>query len=122
MYEDFTATDPLTQENFHCEFQCLVVGIATRHSDTVDLKFLVNGAPVWLGLPHPAWVEFKRRTGVALSDRMAVDLGGFYLKKAVENGLGADRNHWNDISVDDVMDLAAQLNWVPKGELRSAGF
>lgn len=113
MYEDFTATDPLTHESVHCEFQCLTVGIATRHSDTVDLKFLVNGEGVWLGLPHPAWVEFKRRTGVPLSDRMAVDLGGCYLKQAIESGVGAERNHWNDISVDDVMKLAASLNWLP---------
>ncbi|HUX65926.1 MAG TPA: hypothetical protein VMV31_00400 [Terriglobales bacterium] len=114
MYEDFTATDPLTQQAIHCEYQCLVVGIATRHSDTVDIKFLVNGQGVWLGLPHPAWVEFKRIAGVPLSDRMAVDLAGSYLKRAIETGLGADRNHWNDISVADVLSLAAGLNWIPQ--------
>lgn len=118
MYEDFTATDPLTQETFHCEYQCLIVGIATRHSDTVDIKFLVNGEGRWLGLPHPAWVEFKRVTGLPLSDRMAVDLAGCYLKRAIENGLGADSNHWNDITVADVLDVAASLKWVPETALR----
>ncbi|HEY7855337.1 MAG TPA: hypothetical protein VIC32_02755 [Terriglobales bacterium] len=117
MYEDFSATDPLTQQSFHCEYQCLVVGIATRHSDTVDIKFMVNGQSVWLGLPHPAWVEFKRITGLPLSDRMAVDLAGFYLKRAIESGLGADRNHWNDITVKDVLGLAHSLNWVPQTAL-----
>ncbi|HVA64111.1 MAG TPA: hypothetical protein VNF74_10335, partial [Terriglobales bacterium] len=68
----------------------------------------------WLGLPHPAWVEFKRLAGVPLSDRMAVDLAGSYLKRAIESGLGADRNHWNDISVADVLSLAAGLNWIPQ--------
>lgn len=115
MYEDFRATDPLTGREVHCEFQCLMVGIATRHSDTVDLKFLVNGEGVWLGLPHPAWVEFKRRTGVALSDRMAVDLAGLYLKRAIESGIGAERSHWNDITVAEIMDLAESLNWLPAG-------
>lgn len=113
MYEDFTVTDPLTRQSFHCEFQCLMVGVATRHSDTVDIKFLVNGEGVWLGLPHPAWVEFQRRSGVALSDRMAVDLAGAYLKKAIESGVGAERSHWNDITVDEVMELAAGLQWIP---------
>lgn len=113
MYEDFTVTDPLTQRAFHCEFQCLMVGVATRHSDTVDFKFLVNGEGVWLGLPHPAWVEFQRRSGVALSDRMAVDLAGCYLKQAIESGLGAERSHWNDITVDEIMALAASLHWIP---------
>lgn len=117
MYEDFSATDPLTNTASHCEYQCLIVAIATRHSDTVDIKFLVNGEGVWLGLPHPAWVEFKRITGVALSDRMAVDLAGLYLKRAIESGLGVERSHWNDITVADVLDLAAELNWIPKTAL-----
>ncbi|HWG37862.1 MAG TPA: hypothetical protein VN690_09115 [Terriglobales bacterium] len=113
MYEDFSATDPLTLQTFHCEYRCLMVGIATRHSDTVDIKFLVNGEGVWLGLPHPAWVEFKRLTGLPLSDRMAVDLAGFYLKRAIESGVGADRSHWNDITVSDVLELARGLKWLP---------
>ncbi|MGH9474315.1 MAG: hypothetical protein ACRD1M_16420 [Terriglobales bacterium] len=120
MYEDFTVQDPLTHESFHCEYRSLVVGIATRHSDTVDIEFEVNGNRIWLGLPHPAWVEFKRLTGVALSDRMAVDLAGLYLKRAIENGLGADRNHWNDITVADVMELAASLGWVPKSAVAAS--
>lgn len=112
MYEDFSASDPLTDETFHCEYQSLIVGVATRHSDTVDIKFLVNGKPVWLGLPLPAFVEFKKITGVPLSDRMAVDLAGLYLKRAIESGLGADRNHWNDIQPEEVLRLASTLDWL----------
>lgn len=120
MYEDFSATDPLTGAASHCEYQCLMVGIATRHSDTVDIKFLVNGEGVWLGLPHPLWVEFQRLTGVALSDRMAVDLAGLYLKHAIESGLGVEHSHWNDITVAEMLALAAELNWVPKTAAASA--
>jgi|SRR6185312_11875895 len=121
MYEDFSATDPLTHESFHCEFQCMMVAIATRHSDTVDFKFLANQQPVWLGLPHPAWIEFKRIAGVPLSDRMAADLAGLFLKRAIENGLGTDRNFWNEITVDDVLDLASSLNWIPARAPAPAG-
>ncbi len=39
------------------------MAIATRHADAVDIKFLVDGRPVWVALPHPAWVEYKKRTG-----------------------------------------------------------
>ncbi|MGH9520533.1 MAG: hypothetical protein ACRD2D_12825 [Terriglobales bacterium] len=120
MYEDFHATDPLTGQDYHGMFQCLIVGIATRHSDTVDVKFLVNGQDVWLGLPHPAWGEFKRAAGTTLSDRMAVDLAGLYLKRAIESGLGADGNHWNDITVAEIMELASNLNWVPAARSASA--
>ncbi len=136
MYEDFHATDPLAGHEYHCMFQCLIVGIATSHSDTVDLKFLVNGAGVWVGLPHPAWVEFKLRTGQALTDRMAVDLAGLYLKHAIESGRGIDLGpedpgdwadplnpnpvtvhtertlHWNDLTVDETLALCAEMGWL----------
>ncbi len=112
MYEDFTASDPFSGENFHCQYQSVIVGIATRHSDTVDIKFLVNGQSVWLGLPHPAWVEFRRRTGQALSDRMAVDLAGMFLKRQLESGAGAGRNYWNEIRTDEVIGLAGELGWL----------
>lgn len=114
MYEDFTAKDPLTNEQFHCQYQCLILGIATRHSDTVDVKFIANGQGIWLGLPHSAWVEFKKQTGQPLTDRMAVDLAGLFLKHQIESGSGADRNHWNDISVADVLALASELHWLPE--------
>lgn len=114
MYEDFTAQDPLDQTQYHCLYQAIIVGISTRHSDTVDIKFLVNGKGIWIGLPHPAWLEFRRRTGYALSDRMAVDLAGFYLKQQIESGAGADRSHWNDIQVEEIMRLAGELGWLDR--------
>jgi hypothetical protein len=120
MYEDFHCTDPLTGQDYHCIYQALIVGIATRHSDTVDIKFLINGKSMWIGLPHPAWVEFKLRTNQPITDRMAVDLAGFYLKKSIENGEGVDRNHWNDIKVEDVMRLAAELGWLKTEPARAA--
>jgi len=60
MFTDFTATDRWTKKPMHCLYQALIVAIATRHADAVDIKFLVDGRPVWVALPHPAWVEYKR--------------------------------------------------------------
>jgi hypothetical protein len=119
MYEDFTAKDPLTGESFHCQYQALILGIATRHSDTVDVKFVINeNEGIWLGLPHPFWVEFKTRTGQPVTDRMAVDLAGMFLKHQIESGAGAERNHWNDITVNDLVNLATELNWLPTAAAR----
>ena len=63
MFENFTATDSWTKKQVHCVYQCQIVAIATRHADAVDYKFLVDGRKVWVALPHPAWVEYKKRTG-----------------------------------------------------------
>ncbi|MGH9603771.1 MAG: hypothetical protein ACRD24_15430 [Terriglobales bacterium] len=91
MYADFRAADRWTREQLHCVFQALVVAVATRHADAVDIKFLVNGRPVWIALPHP-WEEYRRRTGEMLTDPLAVEAAGHYLKAAIESGLEGGRD------------------------------
>ncbi len=72
-------------------YQALIVAIATRHADAVDIKFLVDGQPVWIALPHPAWVEYQKRTGKVISDPLAVEAAGHYLKSAIEAGENGGR-------------------------------
>jgi len=86
MYDDFQAIDRWTGKPVHCRYQALVVAIATRHADAVDIKFLVGDRPVWIALPHPAWVEYNQQTGKVISDPMAVQIAGHYLKWAIESG------------------------------------
>jgi hypothetical protein len=69
----------------------LIVAIATRHADAVDVKFLVDGRPVWVALPHPAWVEYKARTGKMITDALAKEIAGHYLKAALDAGEGLGR-------------------------------
>ena len=92
MFGDFTATDRWSKKPVHCVYQALIVAIATRHADAVDIKFLVDGRTVWVALPHPAWVEYKKRTGRAITDSLAVEIAGHYLKAALQSreGLGRD--------------------------------
>jgi hypothetical protein len=67
-------------------YQALIVAIATRHADAIDIKFICNGRPVWIALPHPAWVEYHNRTANVITDPMAVQIAGHYLKWAIETG------------------------------------
>ncbi len=91
MYDDFTAIDRWTGESIHCIYQALIVAIATRHADAIDVKFLANGHSVWISLPHPAWVEYNRRTGRIITDPMAVQIAGRHLKTAIESGENGGR-------------------------------
>lgn len=88
MFAEFTVKDRWSGEDVHCAYQALIVAIATRHADAVDIKFLANGNPIWIALPHPAWVEYNRRTGKVISDPLAVEIAGHYLKSAIETGEG----------------------------------
>ena len=76
-------------------YQALIVAIATRHADAVDVKFLVDGRRVWVALPHPAWVEYKKRTGRSITDSLAVEIAGHYLKTALESGEGVGREMYS---------------------------
>src|SRR5258708_12804572 len=85
MFTDFTATDRWTKKQVHCLYQCLIVAIATRHADAVDIKFLVDGHPVWVALPHPPWVEYKTRTGTLITHALAKKTPAPFLTPALKH-------------------------------------
>ncbi len=95
MFANFTATDRWTKKEVHCVYQALIVAIATRHADAVDVKFLVDGKTVWVALPHPAWVDYRKRTGKAITDSLAVEIAGHYLQSALKAGEGLGREMYS---------------------------
>jgi len=102
MYSDFHATDRWSGKPQHCVFQALITAISTRHADAIDVKFLVDGRPVWIALPHPAWNEYHARTGRVLTDPLAVQTAGHYLKQAIEDGSASGREMYS-LGVDETL-------------------
>jgi len=102
MYSDFRAIDRWSKKEVHCIYQSLIVAIATRHADAIDIKFLVDGRPVWVALPHPAWVEYKKRTGNLITDPLAIEIAGHYLKTALESGEGVGREMYS-LTVEETL-------------------
>jgi len=103
MYDDFQAIDRWTGKPVHCSYQALIVAISTRHADAVDVKFLVGDRTVSIALPHPAWVEYNRQTGKIISDPMAVQIAGHYLKWAIESGEDNGREMYT-LTVGETLD------------------
>jgi len=103
MYEDFQVQDHWTGESLRCRWTANVVAIATRHADAVDIRFDVNGRPVWIAMPCLAWVEQKKRTGNVITDALAAQIAGRYLKQSVESGNDNGREMYT-MSVDEVLD------------------
>jgi hypothetical protein len=102
MYEDFVVADRWTGEKLHCVWKGTVVAIATRHADATDIRFGVNGRPVWIALPNLAWVEQKRRNGKIITDYLAAQIAGRYLKQAIESGYDNGREMYT-MTVDEVL-------------------
>jgi hypothetical protein len=105
MYEEFTATDRWTGEPLHCSWRGTIVAIATRHADATDVRYAVNGRPVWIALPNVAWVEQRRRTGKVITDYLAAQIAGRYLKQAIESGYDNGREIYT-MTVDEVLEHA----------------
>lgn len=103
MYAEFTVKDRWSGEDVHCAYQALIVAIATRHADAIDIKFLANGKPVWIALPHPAWVEYNKRTGQIITDPLAVEIAGHYLKWAIESGEDGGREMYT-LTVEETLE------------------
>lgn len=80
----FEVTSTLTGESYHVRFSHLWNAIATRHSDSIDSKFLVDGRATIVGLAHPGFVEFRARMRRDLTDREASFVAAEYLRERLE--------------------------------------
>jgi hypothetical protein len=102
MYEDFRVTDRWSGEELVCRWKGTLVAIATRHADAVDVRFEVNGHPLWIALPLEAWGRHKLLTGKVITDQLAAQIAGRFLKQLVEEGYDSRREIYT-MTVDEVL-------------------
>ena len=102
----FDVTSKLSGQVYHCRFSHNWNGIATRHADTIDAKFLVDGQGLVVGLVHTAFVKFRERTGRDLTDREASFIAAEYLRERLEE---EDERPLYDVHHDDVLRLIGQI-------------
>ena len=102
----FEVTSRLTGKLFQCRFSHMWNGIATRHADTIDTKFFVDGNAIVLGLAHTAFVKFRDRTGRDLSDREASFIAAEFLRERLEE---EDERPLYDVSEAEVLRLINQI-------------
>jgi hypothetical protein len=98
----FEVTSKLSGQVFQCRFSHMWNGIATRHSDTIDTKFFVDGEAHVVGLAHTAFVKFRERTDRDLTDREASYVSAEYLRERLEED---DIRPLYDVAHDDVLRL-----------------
>ena len=80
----FEVTSKLTGQTYQCRFSHMWNGIATRHSDTIDTKFFVDGEAHVVGLAHTAFVKFREKAKRELTDRECSFVSAEYLRERLE--------------------------------------
>ncbi|HEX5422669.1 MAG TPA: hypothetical protein VFW94_03915 [Candidatus Acidoferrales bacterium] len=102
----FDVPSKVTNQVYRCRFSHLWNAIATRHADTIDCKFLVDGKPVIVGLPHPGFMDFQTAAGRNLTDREASYIAAEYLRERLEQ---EDEHSLYDVSAADVSRIIGKL-------------
>ena len=102
----FEVTSKLSGNAFQCRFSHMWNGIATRHADTIDTKFFVDGTAHVVGLAHTAFVKFRDKAGRDLTDREASFVSAEYLRERLEE---EDVRPLYDVPEAEVLRLIAQV-------------
>lgn len=102
----FEVRSKLTDQAYQCRFSHMWNGIATRHSNTMDCKFFVDGRGVVVGLAHTAFVEFRAGAGRDLTDREASFLAAESLRERLEQ---EEEHSLYDVSHADALRLIEKL-------------
>jgi len=102
----FDVTSTLTGETYRVRFSHLWNAIATRHSDSIDAKFLVDGRATIVGLAHPGFVQFRSRAGRDLTDREASFVAAEYLRQRLAQ---EDERPLYDVSAGELGRLIEEI-------------
>jgi hypothetical protein len=97
------------------EFKWLLTAISLRHSDTVDVRFVLreNGGRVekTIAMPHLDLLELSRKTGRPMTDAWCSRLGALHLRRLVETGEDMEKDLVT-VSAADLAGYDAQLEKV----------
>ena len=102
----FDVRSKVTDYVYKCRFSHCWNATATRHSDTMDCKFFVDGKGVILGLAHPGFVTFREKSGRNVSDREASYIAAEYLRERLEQ---EDEHSLYDVNAADVLRIIQRL-------------
>jgi len=70
-------------------FVHLYSAIATRHSDSIDAVFLVDGLKATVAISCATLAELREREGLSFTDQQLADIAALYLRRTLEHGYEA---------------------------------
>jgi len=102
-FRDFHVADPFGRR-WHVQFKYNQNGISIRHSDSVDVGYLLSDGTEKIKrvvvLHHPMLVEYTHRKGTILSDTWCSRIAAIKLRRTVEEAGDLDREFLQVSSAD----------------------
>ncbi len=96
-FRDFQLGPDPFGRTWHALFKYLQNGISIRHSDSIDVCFVIESgdekAQKIVVLSHPAIREFSRRTGRVITDTWCSRMAACKLREVTENGEDMDKEY-----------------------------
>ncbi len=98
------------------EFKWLQTAISLRHSDTVDVKFVLQEeetrAQKTVAMPHIDLLELSKKTGRTMTDAWCSRLAALHLKHMIETGEDIEKDLVT-LSPAELAEYDAQLQRAP---------
>ncbi len=89
-FRQFEAGPDPFGRTWRVEFKWLQTAISLRHSDTVDVKFVLHDGDTRLqktiALPHLDLLQLSKKTGRTMTDAWCSRLAALHLKHIIETG------------------------------------
>jgi hypothetical protein len=85
----FAVSSKALAETVKVRFVHLFPAIATRHSDTIDCVFLIDGQHVTVSISCPALTELREKEQKYLSDQQLAEIAALHLRRTLEHGYDA---------------------------------
>ena len=89
-FRHFTAGPDFAGRTWQVDFLWLQTAVSIRHSDSVDVKFLLTSGDTRIervvSLRHPDLIDLSRTAGRPLTDSWCMALGARHLAKMIETG------------------------------------
>ena len=96
-----------------CRFVHILPGIATRHSDTMDCFFRVNGHPALVSIPCAALNKLRDSERAYLTDQQLAEIAALFLRRTLEKGYDPTQAEAElPVSETELRSLAGELGHI----------
>ena len=85
----FEVSAKALDEPARCRFVHLLPAVATRHSDTIDCWFRVNGQKVTVSISCAALTGLREQERKYLRDQQLAEIAALHLRRTLEKGYDA---------------------------------